>query len=76
MRLRILLGPLVITAATLLLAFLAVAPRAATARNPAALDTAAPELLGGPWLNTRGGKPITLVSRRGKVTIVEFWTFG
>jgi peptide-methionine (R)-S-oxide reductase len=33
-------------------------------------------LTGGAWLNTPGNKPITLASRRGKVTIVEFWTFG
>lgn len=36
----------------------------------------APELVGGPWLNTRGGKPLTLSSRRGQVTVVEFWTFA
>jgi peptide-methionine (R)-S-oxide reductase len=28
------------------------------------------------WLNTPGNKPITLASRRGKVTVVQFWTFG
>ena len=36
----------------------------------------APELVGGPWLNTPDGQPISLASRRGKVTVVEFWTFG
>ncbi len=36
----------------------------------------APELLGKRWFNTPGGKPLSLASRRGKVTIVEFWTFG
>ena len=36
----------------------------------------APELVGGPWLNTPDNQPITLASRRGKVTIVEFWTFA
>ena len=36
----------------------------------------APELVGGPWLNTLGSKPISLASRKGKVTVVEFWTFG
>ena len=36
----------------------------------------APELVGGPWLNTPNGQPISLANRRGKVTIVEFWTFG
>jgi thiol-disulfide isomerase/thioredoxin len=36
----------------------------------------APELTGQTWLNTPGGKPISLASRRGHVTVVEFWTFG
>ena len=47
-----------------------------SAQNPATLSSVAPELSGGPWLNTPGDKPITLASRKGKVTIVEFWTFG
>ena len=33
----------------------------------------APELVGSEWLNT---EPISLASRRGKVTVVEFWTFA
>lgn len=33
----------------------------------------APELVGSQWLNTPGGQPITLASRRGKVTVVEFY---
>ena len=37
---------------------------------------AAPELVGGPWINTPNGQPISLASRKGKVTVVEFWTFG
>jgi thiol-disulfide isomerase/thioredoxin len=36
----------------------------------------APELVGGPWLNTEGGAPLQLGSRKGRVTIVEFWTFA
>lgn len=40
------------------------------------INLPAPELLGGPWFNTSDGKPITLASRLGKVTIVHFWTFG
>ncbi|MBI3721469.1 MAG: hypothetical protein HY248_02860 [Fimbriimonas ginsengisoli] len=35
-----------------------------------------PELVGGTWLNTPKGAPIKLADRKGKVTIVEFWTFG
>ena len=48
----------------------------AQAQAPVALDMPAPELVGGPWLNTPKNQPIKLASRRGKVTIVEFWTFG
>ena len=33
----------------------------------------APELVGSQWLNTPGGKPVTLAGRRGKVTVVEFY---
>lgn len=35
----------------------------------------APEITGNRWFNTRGGQPLTLAGRRGKVTVVEFWTF-
>lgn len=44
--------------------------------QPVVIDVPAPELAKGIWLNTVGGKPISLASRRGKVTVVEFWTFG
>lgn len=47
-----------------------------TEQQPVALKMAAPELVGGPWLNTPGGMPIQLSSRLGKVTVVEFWTFA
>ncbi|MFZ0594373.1 MAG: redoxin domain-containing protein [Bryobacteraceae bacterium] len=36
----------------------------------------APELIGSSWFNTPNNKPITLASRKGHVTIVEFWTFS
>ncbi len=35
----------------------------------------ATELVGKTWLNT-GGKPVTLASLRGKVTVLHFWTFA
>jgi len=44
--------------------------------QPIRVSAAAPELLGSHWLNTPDGKPVTLASRRGKVIVVEFWTFG
>lgn len=36
----------------------------------------APELAAGTWVNTPEGKPISLADRKGKVTIVHFWTFA
>jgi hypothetical protein len=46
------------------------------AAGPVYLDVPAPALTGGPWLNTGTSKPLTLASRKGKVTVVHFWTFG
>ncbi len=46
---------------------------AAPTATPASQYKAAPALTGTSWLNS---KPINLVSRRGKVTVVEFWTFA
>ena len=43
---------------------------------PVTINAKAPEMVGGPWINTADDKPITLASRKGKVTVVEFWTFG
>lgn len=36
----------------------------------------ATELVGGQWLGTPGGKPVTLVGLRGKVVVLHFWTFA
>ena len=34
----------------------------------------APELTGRGWLNT-GGRPLTLTDLRGRITVLDFWTF-
>ena len=34
---------------------------------------AAPEVSGGPWINSR---PLALADLRGRVVLVEFWTYG
>jgi hypothetical protein len=34
---------------------------------------AAPDVTGGPWINSR---PLTLAELRGRVVLVEFWTYG
>ena len=53
------------------LAFLAMppGPEAFTAR----VGQAAPEITGGPWINS---EPLSMEKLRGRVVVVEFWTFG
>jgi cytochrome c biogenesis protein CcdA/thiol-disulfide isomerase/thioredoxin len=37
----------------------------------------APELRGtGRWFNTKGGRPLTLESLRGRVVLIDFWTYS
>ncbi len=33
----------------------------------------APEITGGPWINS---EPLTVGGLRGRVVLVEFWTYG
>jgi peroxiredoxin len=40
------------------------------------VGAAAPELTGDSWLNVPTNSTLSLASRKGKVTIVHFWTFG
>ena len=40
------------------------------------LGAAAPELVQGTWLNLPTATGLTLAARKGKVTIVHFWTYG
>ncbi len=47
-----------------------------TSKIPSESKTVAPDFVGGPWINTPDGKAINLLERKGKVTVVEFWTFG
>ena len=39
----------------------------------ARVGQAAPEITGGPWLNS---EPLSLAGLRGRVVFVEFWTYG
>ena len=43
-------------------------------QEPKVAVKAAPELVGTQWLNTAA--PITLAGRKGKVTLIDFWTFA
>lgn len=47
---------------------------AATLISQLKMDHLVPELTGDQWLNTE--KPIKLADRKGKVTLVHFWTFA
>jgi hypothetical protein len=38
-----------------------------------AVGQAAPEVTGGPWINS---EPLSLAGLRGRVVLVEFWTYG
>jgi hypothetical protein len=37
------------------------------------LGQPAPEITGGPWINS---EPLSLAGLRGRVVLVEFWTYG
>ena len=45
-------------------------PAASQSRPP---GQPAPDLAGGPWINS---PPLTLAGLRGRVVLVEFWTYG
>ena len=51
---------------------LAVAATAGAQRG-ARVGQPAPEIAGGPWINS---EPLTLERLRGRVLLVEFWTYG
>ena len=37
------------------------------------VGTPAPEIAGAPWINSA---PLTMAGLRGRVVLVEFWTYG
>jgi peroxiredoxin len=66
---------LMLAAALGLLRGLGGAAHAGQSAQPLA-GSAAPELTGDAWLNLPKGSTLSLASRKGKVTIVHFWTFA
>jgi len=60
----------VVAAALLVLGVLGAGTAAGQALR---LGQAAPEIAGRPWIN---GGPLTLEGLRGRVVLVEFWTYG
>ena len=64
---------LALCAGMVLSALGAVTDPAQAASGPARVGQAAPEITGGPWVNS---EPLSLGGLRGRVVLVEFWTFG
>lgn len=56
----------------LVVAALAAAGLPASAQVPR-VGSAAPEVTGGPWINSPA---LSLAALRGRVVLVEFWTYG
>ena len=48
-------------------------PHTAGAERGVRVGQAAPEITGGPWVNSG---PLSLGALRGRVVFVEFWTYG
>ena len=63
--------------ALLLIGFMAATlsfpPREAEAQRGARVGQTAPEITGGPWINSQ---PLSIEQLRGRVVFVEFWTYG
>jgi hypothetical protein len=51
----------------------AASPPEAGAEGPARVGQPGPEIVGGPWINS---EPLSLAALRGRVVLVEFWTYG
>jgi thiol-disulfide isomerase/thioredoxin len=68
-RVRIGVAVLVVTA----LAGLGLFRPVAEAQRSARIGQLAPEITGGPWINS---EPLSLERLRGRVVFVEFWTYG
>ena len=63
-------GSLLLAAVVAALALLGAPPGLA---QPPRTGAAAPDVAGGPWINSA---PLTLAALRGRVVAVEFWTYG
>ena len=60
-------------AAAVLVTLALILGRGQTTAEVVAPGTAAPELTPGPWINS---SPLTLAGLRGRVVLVDFWTYG
>jgi thiol-disulfide isomerase/thioredoxin len=64
---RLALGLLILAAAAV------TGPLAVEAQRGMRVGQPAPEITGGPWINS---EPLSLTRLHGRVVLVEFWTFG
>jgi hypothetical protein len=48
-------------------------PPGTAAQRGARVGQPAPEITGGPWINS---EPLSLAGLRGRVVFVDFWTYG
>jgi thiol-disulfide isomerase/thioredoxin len=67
---------LLILVSVIAVALIGMKANASDEQNPITQNMPAPELIGSHWINTPNSQPIRLVDRKGKVTIIHFWTFG
>ena len=58
--------------AVILMALMARPPRVGAERG-LRVGQVAPEITGGPWINS---EPLSMDKLRGRVVFVEFWTYG
>jgi hypothetical protein len=61
--------PLLVVAVTALTAVIA----GLAAGQVPAIGARAPEITGGPWINS---EPLSLEGLRGRVVLIDFWTYG
>jgi hypothetical protein len=61
-----------VAAATVAIA-VALGAAVAGAQRGTRVGQLAPEITGGPWINS---EPLSLAKLRGRVVFVEFWTYG
>jgi hypothetical protein len=60
-------------AAVIVTALLLALPPGIGAQRAARLGQPAPDIAGGPWINSA---PLTVSGLRGRVVFIEFWTYG
>jgi hypothetical protein len=60
-------------AAAIAVAGLGMLASPARGERGARVGQSAPEITGGPWINS---EPLSMEKLRGRVVVVEFWTYG